>query len=184
MRPLLPLASLLVALVAVAVAAEGDAPARPAGGPPRGPEPLPSTEEIQTIRRILELPPERLSRIRVAIEKLERMSPDARADYATRLAKYEQSGPEERQKIMKEMRERGFGARILEHHFKTMPAAQANEERARYLALSPEARQDYVRKIAEKHAGDFGKGKKDDAKKDDAKRRKDEPEAPAAEGAK
>ncbi len=161
-----------------APAAEGDAPSRPAGGPPRGPEPLPSTEEIQTIRRIMELPPERLSRIRVAIEKLERMSPDARADYATRLAKYEQSGPEERQKIMKEMRERGFSARILEHHFKAMPAAQANEERARFLALGPEERQDYIRKLAEKYAGEFGKGKKDDAKKDDGKRRKDDPAAP------
>lgn len=182
MRPLLPLASLLVALVAVA--AEGDAPARPAGPPPRGPEALPSIEEIQTIRRIMELPPERLSRIRLALEKLERMSPEARADYADRLAKYEQAPPEERSKIMKEMRERGFGARILEHHFKTMPAAQANEERARYLALSPEDRQDYVRKVAEKHAGDFGKGKKDDAKRDEAKRRKDESAAPPAEGAK
>ena len=40
----------------------------------------------------------------------------ARADYAARLAKYEQAPPEERTKIMKEMRERGFGARILEHH--------------------------------------------------------------------
>jgi hypothetical protein len=130
------------ALAVSAQAAEGDGPSRPAGGPPRGPEPLPSTEEIQTIRRILELPPERLSRIRVAIEKLERMSPDARADYATRLAKYEQAGPEERQKIMKEMRERGFSARLLEHHFKAMPAAQANEERARArgaAGLQPQA---------------------------------------------
>ena len=178
MRPVFPLACFLVALVAVA--AEGDAPARPPGPSPRGPEALPSVEEIQTIRRIMELPPERLSRIRLAIEKLERMSPEARADYAARLVKYEQAPPEERTKIMKEMRERGFGARILEHHFKTMPAAQANEERARYLALGPEDRQDYVRKIAEKHAGEFGKGKKDDAKKEDGKRRKDEPVVPPA----
>ena len=187
MRPVLSLAGLLFALVAVA--AEGDAPARPAGPPPRGPEALPSVEEIQTIRRIMELPPERLSRIRLALEKLERMSPEARADYAARLVKYEQAPPEERTKIMKEMRERGFSSRILEHHFKTMPAAQANEERARFLALSAEDRQDYVRKIAEKHAGEFGKGKKDDAKKEDGKkedgkRRKDEPVVPPAEGAK
>ncbi len=178
MRPVPSLACFLLALVAVA--AEGDAPVRPSGPSPRGPETLPSVEEIQTIRRIMELPPERLSRIRLAIEKLERMSPEARADYAARLAKYEQATPEERTRIMKEMRERGFSARILEHHFKTLPAAQANEERARYLALGPEDRQDYVRKIAEKHAGEFGKGKKDDAKKEDGKRRKDEPAGPAA----
>jgi hypothetical protein len=55
--------------------------------------------------------------------------------------------------------------------------------------LSAEDRQDYVRKIAEKHAGEFGKGKKDDAKKedgkkDDGKRRKDEPASAPTEGAK
>lgn len=182
MRPFLSLAGLLVALVTVA--AEGDAPARPSDRAPRGPEALPSVEEIQTIRRIMELPADRLSRIRMAIEKLERMSPEARADYAARLVKYEQATPEERVKIMKEMRERGFSARILEHHFKTMPAAQANEERARFLALSAEDRQDYVRKIAEKHAGEFGKGKKDEGKKDDGKRRKDEPALPPTDGAK
>jgi hypothetical protein len=161
-------------LAAALRAADGDAPARPAPPAPRGPESLPSAEEIQTIRRIMELPPERLSRIRIALEKLERMSPDARADYAARLAKYEQAGPEERVKIMKEMRERGFSTRLLEHHLKTLPAAQANEERARFLALGPEERQDYIRKLAERYAGEFGKGK-GDGKKDDGKRRKDEP---------
>ena len=109
--------------------------------------------------------------------------------FAANLTKYEAATPEERHKLRKEMRERGFSSRILEHHFKTMPAAQANEERARFLALSAEDRQDYVRKIAEKHAGEFGKGKKDDAKKEDGKkedgkRRKDEPVVPPAEGAK
>ncbi|MEY4086183.1 MAG: hypothetical protein RLZZ405_371 [Verrucomicrobiota bacterium] len=182
MRSVLSLAGLLVAFVAVA--AEGDTPARPAGPPSRGPEPIPSVEEIQTIRRIMELPADRLSRIRMAIEKLERMSPEARADYAARLVKYEQATPEERIKIMKEMRERGFSSRILEHHFKTMPPAQANEERARFLALSAEERQDYVRKIAEKHAAEFGKGKKDDPKKDEGKRRKDEPAVPPTADAK
>ena len=29
----------------------------------------------------------------------------------------------------------------------------------RFLALGPEERQDYIRKLAEKYAGDFGKGK-------------------------
>jgi len=161
-------------LAAAAFAADGDNPPRP--GPPssRGPDFLPSAEEIQTIRKIMELPPERLSRIRLAIEKLERMSPDARADYAARLAKYEQASPDERQKIMKEMRERGFSTRLLEHHLKTLPSDKANEERARFLALGPEERQDYIRKLAEKYASDFGKGK-GEGKKDDGKRRKDEP---------
>lgn len=177
MRPALLLACVLAPF---AFAAEGDNPARPAGAPPRGAESLPSLEEVQTIRRILELPPERLSRIRMAIERLERMSPEARADYATRLAKYEQASPEERPKIMKEMRERGFSSRLLEHHLKTLAPDQANEERTRFLALSPEERQDYIHKLAEKYAGDFGKGKSGD-KKEDGKRRKDEPAAaPAA----
>jgi hypothetical protein len=164
-------------LAAGALAAEGENSARPAGAPPRSGEFLPSLEEVQTIRRILELPPERLSRIRRALEGLERMSPEARADYATRLAKYEQASPEDRPKLMKEMRERGFSSRLLEHHLKTLPADQANAERTRFLALGPEERQDYIHKLAEKYAGEFGKGKTGE-KKDDGKRRKDEPAAP------
>jgi DNA-binding transcriptional MerR regulator len=175
MRPVLLLACVLAPF---GFAAEGETPVRPVGAPPRGGEALPSLEEVQTIRRILELPPERLSRIRMAIERLERMSPEARADYATRLARYEQASPEDRLKIMKEMRERGFSSRLLEHHLKTLAPDKANEERARYLALSPEERQDYIHKLAEKYAGEFGKGKAGD-KKEDGKRRKDEP-APAA----
>jgi hypothetical protein len=163
-------------------AAEGDAPGRPAGALPRTGDPLPSLEEIQTIRKIMELPPERLSRIRVAIEKLERMSPDARADYATRLAKYEQASPEDRPKLMKEMRERGFSSRLLEHHLKTLSPDKANEERTRFLALGPEERQEYVHKLSEKYSGEFGKGKGD--KKEDGKRRKDDPVAPAPDAAK
>lgn len=166
-----------------AFAAEGDSGARPAGAPARGAEALPSLEEVQTIRRIMELPPERLSRIRIAIERLERMSPEARADYATRLAKYEQASPEDRPKIMKEMRERGFTSRLLEHHLKTLGPDKANEERARFLALSPEERQDYIHKLAEKYAGEFGKGKVGD-KKEDGKRRKDDPAPVAPEAGK
>ena len=49
----------------------------------------PTTEEIQTIRKILELPPERLARMRSAIEKMERMSPESRREFAANLAKYE-----------------------------------------------------------------------------------------------
>jgi len=173
-------AVLLACLLApFAFAAEGEAPARPAGAPARGSESLPSLEEVKTIRQIMELPPERLSRIRIAIERLERMSPEARADYATRLAKYEQASPEDRPKIMKEMRERGFSSRLLEHHLKSLGPDKANEERARFLALSPEERQDYIHKLAEKYAGEFGKGKSGD-KKDDGKRRKDEPAAAPA----
>ena len=110
------------------------------------------------------------------------MSPDARADYATRLAKYEQASPEDRPKLMKEMRERGFSSRLLEHHLKTLSPDKANEERTRFLALSPEERQEYVHKLAEKYAGELGKGKGD--KKEDGKRRKDDPVAPAPDAAK
>jgi hypothetical protein len=176
MRPAVLLAWVLAPF---AFAAEGENAARPAGAPPRGPDSLPSLVVVRTIRQILELPPERLSRIRLALERLERLSPEARADYATRLAKYEQASPEDRPKLMKEMRERGFSSRLLEHHLKTLAPDQANAERARFLALTAEERQDYVHKLAEKYAGEFGKGKAGD-KKDDGKRRKDDPAAPVA----
>jgi transketolase len=146
----------------------------------------PTAEEIQTIRKILELPPERLTRIRSAIEKMERMSPESRREFAANLAKYEAATPEERHKIMKEMRERGnFGARVLEHHFKTLSAEEAKAERARIQALTPEQRLDFVRKLSEKYGPELAKekGKSADGKEGEKKRRKlaeGEAAAPAA----
>ena len=138
----------------------------------------PTAEEIQTIRKILELPPERLTRMRAAIEKMERMSPESRREFSANLAKYEAATPEERHKIMKEMRERGsFGARVLEHHFKTLSPEEAKAERARIQALTPEQRLDFVRKLSEKYGPEVAKekGKSADGKegeKGDKKRRK------------
>ena len=153
----------------------------------RSPESEPTAEEIQTIRKILELPPERLTRMRSAIEKMERMSPESRREFATHLAKYEAATPEERKKIMKDMRERGgFGSRVLEHHFKTLSPAEAKAERARIQGLTTEQRMELLRKLSEKYAPELAKEKAKAAEakegeKGDKKRRKvAEGEAPAA----
>lgn len=173
--------SLLLALVLAAAATFAQQ------GSGRSPESEPTAEEIQTIRKILELPPERLTRMRSAIEKMERMSPESRRDFAANLAKYETATPEERHKIMKEMRERGsMGARVLEHHFKTLTPVEAQAERARIQALTPEQRMEFIRKLSEKYGPEVAKekGKPADAKdaeKAEKKRRKlAEGEAPAA----
>lgn len=148
----------------------------------------PTAEEIQTIRKILELPPERLARMRSAIEKMERMSPESRREFAANLAKYESATPEERHKIMKEMRERGgFAARVLEHHFKTLSPEDAKAERARIQALTPEQRMDFIRKLAEKYGPEVAKGKggegKDGAPGSPKRRKPPEAEVPDASGA-
>ena len=172
-------------LLAALVLTAGSAFAQQAAGRPADSEP--TVEEIQTIRKILELPPERLTRIRSAIEKMERMSPESRREFAANLAKYEAATPEERHKIMKEMRERGgFGARVLEHHFKTLSPEEAKAERARIQALTPEQRMEFIRKLSEKYGPELAKekGKMGEAKDGEKKRRKlaegDAPAAPAA----
>jgi len=173
MKPL----SLIAALVLAATCAFAQQPSA------RPPEAEPSVEDIQTIRRILELPPERLARIRSAIEKMERMSPESRREFAANLAKYETATPEERHKIMKEMRERGgFGSRVLEHHFKTLSPAEAKAERTRIQSLTTEQRMEFLRKLAEKYGPEIDKerGKSGDAKEGEKKRRKlADSEAPA-----
>ncbi len=171
---------LLLAFLALSSASS---PAQQAAG--RAPESDPTVEEIQTIRKILELPPERLARMRSAIEKMERMSPESRREFAANLAKYESATPEERHKLMKEMRERGgFASRVLEHHFKTLTPEEAKAERARLQALTPEQRMDFIRKLAEKYGPEVAKGKAGEGKdgeKGAMKRRKPaEGETPAA----
>jgi len=153
----------------------------------RPPEGDPTVEEIQTIRKILELPPERLQRMRAAIEKIERMSPESRREFAASLVRYESATPEERHKLMKEMRERGgFGSRVLEHHFKRLSADEAKAERARIQALTPEQRMEFIRKLAEKYGPEIAKerskgGEMKDGQPGAPKRRKpSEGEAPGA----
>ena len=154
---------------------------------PRPPEGEPTVEEIQTIRKILELPPERLQRMRSAIEKIERMSPESRRDFAASLVRYEAATPEERHRIMKEMRERGgFGARVLEHHFKRLSPEEAKAERERLHALTPEQRMEFIRRLAEKYGPEIAKerakgGEPKDGPPGAPKRRKPpEGEAPSA----
>jgi hypothetical protein len=152
----------------------------------RAPESEPTVEEIQTIRKILELPPERLTRMRSAIEKMERMSPESRREFATHLAKYEAATPEERKKIMKDMRERGgYGSRVLEHHFKTLSPEEAKAERARIQGLTTEQRLEFIRKLAEKYGPEVAKEKakaaeaKEGEKAEKKRRKLAEGEAPA-----
>ena len=151
-----------------------------AEGPPAPrPDNEPSVEEIQMLRRILELPPERLSRIRGAIEKMERMPPEARMDFAERLARYESASPEERHALSRDMRERGgFGGRVLEHHLRSLPPEEAKRERERIMAMSPEARMDFVRGLAARYPEFAGKDKRPEPK--DGKVMKRRPGAPPA----
>jgi hypothetical protein len=128
---------------------------QPAARPPEGD---PTVEEIQTIRKILELPPERLQRMRSAIEKIERMSPESRPAFPPSHVPYENPTPQQRHNIMKEMRERGgFGSRALAHHFKRLSADEAKAERARIQALTPEQRMEFIRKLAEKYGPEIAK---------------------------
>lgn len=165
--------SLLLLLGALAVSAQS-----PGARPPEGD---PTVEEIQTIRKILELPPERLQRMRSAIEKIERMSPESRREFAAGLVRYESATPEERHKIMKDLRERGgFGSRVLEHHFKRLTPDQAKAERARLQALTPEQRLEFIRGLAEKHGPELAKERaKGGEPKDAAPKRRKPPEGEA-----
>lgn len=125
---------------------------------PRPPEGEPTVEEIQTIRKILELTPERLQRMRSSIEKIERMSPESRREFAASLVRYESATPEERHKIMKDLRERGgFGSRVLEHHFKRLSKDEAKAERARIQALTTEQRLEFIRQLSEKYGPELAK---------------------------
>ena len=128
----------------------------------RPPMSEPTAEEIQAIRKIIELPADRLSRMRSAIEAIERMSPEDRATFSESLAKLETATPEERVKAFREMREkanRGLGFRVFEYHLKQLTPSEAKAERENLLKLSVEERQQYLRKLLEKYGPEMLKPK-------------------------
>ena len=130
----------------------------------------PSLEEVQTMRKILELPPERLAKMRSAMERIERMSPEERKDFAATLAKLENASPEERKKVLKDMREKsgpgGLGAKVFEYHLKQLSGDEAKQERANFLKLSSDERQQYIRKLLEKYSAELPKIRADGKSKD------------------
>ena len=159
---------------AIQCGAAEEKPGRPADAPRANPASEPSVEEVQTIRKILELPPERLAKIRSSIERIERMSPEERKEFAAVLAKLENTTPEERKKTLKEMRDKtapgGMGAKVFEYHLKQLPADEAKQERAHFVKLSSDERQQYIRQLLEKYSADLPKiraeGKSKDKPKD------------------
>lgn len=156
--------TLLLLVLAGSLFGQADEKSKPAvdGSAVRPPMSEPSAEEIQAIRKIIELPPDRLSRMRAAIEAIERMSPDERNNFSETLAKLETATPEERVKAFREMREkanRGLGFRVFEYHLKQLTPDEAKAERENLLKLSPEERQQYLRKLLEKYGPELLKPK-------------------------
>jgi hypothetical protein len=148
-------------------------PKTSAEAPRPNPASEPSIEEVQTMRKILELPPERLAKIRSSIERIERMSPEERKEFAAVLARLENATPEERKKTLKEMRDKtapgGLGAKVFEYHLKQLPADEAKQERAYFVKLSSEERQQYIRHLLEKYSTDLPKIRAEGKSKDKSK---------------
>ena len=157
-------------LAAVPCGAVDEKPKSPAEAPRSNSANEPSVEEVQTMRKILELPPERLAKMRSAMERIEKMSPEERKDFAATLAKLENASPEERKKALKDMREKtgpsGLGGKVFEHHLKQLSADEAKQERANFVKLSSDERQQYIRKLLEKYSADLPKIRTDGKPKD------------------
>ena len=90
----------IILLAATTCGAVDEKPKSPGDASRPNPANEPSIEEIQTMRKILELPPERLAKMRSAMERIERMSPEERKDFAATLAKIENASPVERKKVL------------------------------------------------------------------------------------
>ena len=178
--------SYLLPVVLGALVWAADPPSPPTNRPPAT---EPSAEEIKTIRKIMELAPERIRGMREAIEHIEHMSGDDRREFAKKLAEVEDASPEERRKAFKDLRERGgngpgysFTSRVLEHHLKQMPADEAKAEREKFLKLSREERFGYIRKLMEKYGPEVmkeGKIKGATGGKETDGKRRTTPERPA-----
>ena len=172
----------IILMAAVQCGAADEKPKSAADAPPPRPVNEPSVEEVQTIRKILELPPERLAKIRSSIERIEKMSPEERKDFAATLAKLENANPDERKKALKDLREKtsssGLGAKVFEYHLKQLSADEAKQERANFVKLSADERQQYIRKLLEKYSADLPKIRGDGKSKDkdkDGDKDKDKP---------
>ncbi len=99
--------------------------------PPPPPKETPSIEErdkkleeLQLLERFLNLPPDKLTQIRLTIEKIEKMDPAEREQLRENIRKFRLMGPARRQDVRR--------------HLKAIPAHERALMRQYWLELSPE----------------------------------------------
>ena len=90
-------------------------------------------EEIRMLRKLLELPPARLKILRKTIERMEKYSEEDRELMRRKLSRFKAGGPEERKKVIEQIRRRH---ELLQSHLSKFSPNQKIEEAKKFHALS------------------------------------------------
>ncbi len=90
-------------------------------------------EEISMLRKLLELPPARLKILRKTIERMEKYSEEDRELMRRKLSRFKAGGPEERKKVIEQIRRRH---ELLQSHLSKFSPNQKIEEAKKFHALS------------------------------------------------
>lgn len=130
------------------------APPGPPGPPHRGREEAPGDdakgEELRLLGQFLALPPDRLSRVRQTIERIERMSPEERERLRSELEAYRRLNPETRAAIRKRWDGVSHQDRaLMRRYFFDLNPEERIRERERLAAMNPSERSAYLRELVD-----------------------------------
>ena len=111
-------------------------------------------ERLLLLKRLLDMPPERLSMLKATISRLENLSPQEKKRLAERIENFGRMPPQERRKLHESFREdeRKRWDTFHRRH-KNLPSEQRNQELQRVHSLPPHERRMYFERLRHHHGG-------------------------------
>ncbi|MFP6855534.1 MAG: DUF3106 domain-containing protein [Opitutales bacterium] len=109
-------------------------------------------ERLSMLKRLLEMPPDRLSTLKATISRIENLSPEEKKRLAQRLENFGRMPPHEQRKLHENFRadeRKRWDAFHLRH--KDLPPEQRNRELQRVHSLPPHERRIYFEKLRHKN---------------------------------
>lgn len=118
---------------------------RPPPPPPAAPDDRQLREQLELFDQFLQLPPEKLRRMRQTIEAIERMSEEDRELFRVRIRQFTEMSPQMREEIRREGR--GLPAayqRVFSQYWLSLYPEEREQRRSRMEGMAPEERQEFL----------------------------------------
>lgn len=118
---------------------------RPPPPPPAAPDDRQLREQLELFDQFLQLPPEKLRRMRQTIEAIERMSEEDRELFRVRIRQFTEMSPQMREEIRREGR--GLPAayqRVFSQYWLSLYPEERAQRRSRMEGMAPEERQEFL----------------------------------------
>jgi len=107
-------------------------------------------EQLQIIEQFIDMPPERIARIRRMLEHIENMTPEERQRFKANIQALKAMPLEKRSKLFNDLRMLPTAQKVaIRRYLRSLPAAKRQETRHKFRSMSAQERKLFIEKILE-----------------------------------